>query len=75
MISSFTIYVGFVQFLAFSTIIWHSCADALSTEVGLNNLLFVWNIHAAFETMNTSLRQTSPLFEQYLNECCEVCHN
>ena len=42
---------------------------------GFNNLPFVWNIHAAFETMNTSLRQTSPLFEQYLNECSEVCHN
>ena len=25
----------------------------------LKNLLFVWNIHAALETMNTSLRQTS----------------
>ena len=27
--------------------------------------------------MNTSLRQTSPreLFEQYLNECSEVCHD
>ena len=33
------------------------------------------NIRAAFETMNNSLRQTSPLFEQYLNECSEVCHN
>ena len=43
--------------------------------MGLNNLLFVWNIHAAFETMNISLRQTSPLFVQYLNECSEVCHN
>ena len=43
--------------------------------MGFNNLLFVWNIHAAFDTMNTSLRQTSPLFEQCLNECSEVCHN
>ena len=25
--------------------------------------------------MNTSLRQTSPLLEQYLNERSEVCHN
>ena len=31
--------------------------------------------HAAFEKMNTLLRQTSPLFEQYLNEFSEVCHN
>ena len=30
---------------------------------------------SAFETKNTSLRQTSPLFEQYLNECSEICHN
>ena len=36
--------------------------------MGLNNLLFVWNINDAFETINTSLGQTSPLFEQYLNE-------
>ena len=43
--------------------------------MGLNNLLFVWNIHAAFETMNASLRQNSPLLEQYLNECSDVCHN
>ena len=41
--------------------------------MGLKNLLFVWNIHAAFETMKTLLRQTSPLFEQYLNKCSEVC--
>ena len=40
--------------------------------MGLKNLLLVWNIHAVFETMNTSLRQTS---EQYLNDCSEVCHN
>ena len=43
--------------------------------MGLNNLPFVWNIHAAFETMNTSLRRISPLFEKYMNECSEVCHN
>ena len=45
--------------------------------MSLNNLIFDANIHAAFafERMITSLRQTSPLFEQYLNECSEVCHN
>ena len=41
--------------------------------MGLNNLSFIGNIHAAFETMNTSLRQTSPLFEKYMNECSEIC--
>ena len=29
----------------------------------------------SFKTMNTSLRQTSPLFEQYLKKCSEVCNN
>ena len=43
--------------------------------MGLNKLLFIRNIHAAFKTMNTLLRQTSPLFEQYLNKCSEVYRN
>ena len=43
--------------------------------MGLANLLFIVNIHAAFETMNSSLTQTSPLLEEYLKEYTEVCHN
>ena len=43
--------------------------------MGLTQSSIFLNIHAAFETMKTSLRQTSQLFEQYLHECSEVCHN
>ena len=45
-------------------------------QMCLKSPLFIRNIHAACETMNIlRWKKYSPIFEQYLNKCSEVCHN
>ena len=42
--------------MVFSVRFFQLTSNYTLKQTGLNNFLFILNIHAAFETMNTSLR-------------------